>query len=269
MKNFKEKIIVAALIFLFAVAFAWREFNSQKSERAVFCDVGQGDAALIKLRGGVQAVIDGGASTAVLSCLGKYMPYFDRRVEYVFVSHPDKDHFLGLVEILRRYAVGRVIVNGDESDLPEWREFEKLAASRLTVAYAGDKIKIGGGEVDFLSPKKNVEYKDNNEKSLVFKFLYNGKSILFTGDLPATIEKNLVREKVYLSSDILKVGHHGSQYSSSEEFLRAVHPKFATISVGADNKYGHPNYIILKRLQNLGVKYLRTDEAGDIVVNLD
>jgi competence protein ComEC len=233
--------------------------------------------------GATQIIVDGGSDNSLVGCVGKYMPYFDRKIEYLIISHPDADHFVGAVEILRRYFVERVIINGDESDLPEWREFEKLSAGRLMIASAGDKIKIGKSEINFLSPEKDGQYKDNNDRSLVFKFLYTPSlppltppykggeslSILFTGDLPEMIEKNLVQEKVDLSSDILKVGHHGSKYSSSEDFLRAVSPKFATISVGAENSYGHPNYIILKRLENLGIKYLRTDESGDIVVNFD
>lgn len=282
MKDFSKKLFWPLILIIFLDIFMIGEWRLAHQERVIFCDVGQGDGAMIMM-GATQIIIDGGQDNSLAGCVGKYMPYFDRKIEYLIISHPDADHFVGAIEILQRYFVEHVIVNGDESSSPEWREFEKLSAGRTSVASASDDIKIGNGEIKFLSPEKDRQYKDNNEKSLVFKFIFplvakgevakpmgdESLSILFTGDLPETIEKNLVQEKVDLASDILKVGHHGSKTSSSENFLRAVHPRLATISVGAGNKYGHPNYIILKRLQNLGIKYLRTDESGDIVVNFD
>ncbi len=282
MNDFSKKLIWPLILIIFLDIFIIGEWRLAHQERVIFCDVGQGDGAMIVM-GATQIIVDGGPDNSLVGCVGKYMPYFDRHVEYLIISHPDADHFVGAVEILQRYFVERVIVNGDESDSPEWREFEKLAVARTAIASAGDDIKIGQNEIKFLSPEKDAEYKDNNEKSLVFKFIYNASSppltppykggepleILFTGDLPENIEKDLVKEKADLAADILKAGHHGSKTSSSENFLRAVHPRLATISVGADNKYGHPAYIILKRLENLGIKYLRTDERGDIIVNLN
>jgi competence protein ComEC len=268
MKKFRENLIIGVLVLTTIATFSWRELKAQGIERVVFCDVGQGDAALINLKNNAQIVIDGGPSTAVLSCLGKFMPFFDRKIEYLIISHPDKDHFLGAVEILKRYNVGSVITNGDESDIPEYEEFLRLAENKIIVADPQADMDFADSRIDFLYPTEaEANEKDSNAKSLLFKFIYNSKKILFTGDLPQEAEAKVLTRWIDVSADILKVGHHGSKTSSSADFLRMVNPRFAVVSVGADNKYGHPNNITLKRLENAGIKYLRTDETGDIVVN--
>lgn len=257
--TFKGKIIISALAFAFVAIFSWQELKLQTSARAVFCDVGQGDGAVINIRN-TQIIIDGGPDKKILSCLGKYLPYFDRKIEYLIISHPDKDHFLGAVEILKRYDVGSVILNGESGDSQEYEELLRLAAGKIAAAenFEAAAVKIIFYKID---DKKSTD----NDKSLVFKFIYNGTGILFTGDISQKIESVILADD--LKSDILKIAHHGSKESSSQEFLKAVNPKLAVLSVGADNKYGHPAYIILKRLENLGIKYLRTDEAGDLIIN--
>lgn len=267
--DWKEKIIFGTLTLALVAIFSRQELKLAESRRAVFCDVGQGDGALINLRN-IQIIVDGGPDKTILSCLGKYMPYFDRRIEYLIISHPDKDHFLGAVEILRRYQVERVIVNGDTSDIPEYAEFLKLAEGKIFIAYTDSDFEIAGAKIDFLYPYVLArETKDNNNNSLVFRFEYGGASILFTGDLPEAGEAELIKNNANLRADILKIGHHGSKFSSSKNFLASVSPKLATISSGRDNKYGHPHYAVLKRLENLRIKYLRTDQNGDIIVNLN
>ncbi|MFA5133552.1 MAG: MBL fold metallo-hydrolase [Patescibacteria group bacterium] len=257
----KEKIILAVFTILFVGFFLIQNYFKLQS-RIVFCDVGQGDGAFINLRGGAQAVIDGGPDNNMIGCLGKYMPYFDRRIEYLIISHPDADHFVGAIEVLKRYAVGVVLTNGEAGDSPEYKEFIKLAEGKIAPAAS---FGFNEGKVNFFN-RPDGKYSDN-DNSLVFKFLYSGKSILFTGDISEKGEALFLKQD--LKSDILKISHHGSAESSSLEFLRAVSPKLAIISVGQGNKFGHPAYKILKRLENLGIKYLRTDEKGDIVVNLD
>lgn len=269
MKNFNGKIFSTLVIIIFLDIFMIGEWRSAAQSRVVFCDIGQGDGVFVNLTGGVQMIADAGPDNNMVGCVGKYMPYFDRRIEYVIISHPDKDHFAGAMELLKRYDVGKVFINGDLSAIPEYAEFLKMAGGRVQVAYTDSDFAAAGAKIDFLYPYVlDRETKNNNDNSLVFRFEYGGKTILFTGDLPAKSEAELIRHNADLRADVLEVGHHGSKYSSSPEFLRAVRPKLAAISVGANNKYGHPAYIILKRLENLGIKYLRTDEKGDIVINL-
>ncbi len=286
MKDFSKKLIWPLILIIFLDIFIIGQYRLANQQRVIFCDVGQGDGAMIVM-GATQIIVDGGPDNSLAGCVGKYMPYFDRKIEYLIISHPDADHFVGAVEILRRYFVERVIVNGDESDSPEWREFKKLAQGKITVANENFGIDLPVGKIDFLYPDEKhpvPEVKhETNDYSLVFKFIFplvikgevakpmgdSGISILFTGDATETTEENLLGRGADVSSDILKVGHHGSKFSSTKEFLKAVGPKLAVISAGADNKYGHPANIILKRLENLGIKYLRTDESGDIIVNFE
>lgn len=283
MNNFNGKIFSALILIIFLDIFMIGEWRAAAESRVVFCDIGQGDGVFINLKGGTQIIADAGPDNNMVGCAGKYMPYFDRKIEYIIISHPDKDHFAGAMELLKRYDVGKVFWNGDLSAIPEYAEFLKMAGGRAEVAYTDSDFRAAGAKIDFLYPYVlDRETKNNNDNSLVFRFEYTptsilplskgeegrGISILFTGDLPATGEAELIKHNANLRADVLEVGHHGSRYSSSEEFLRAVRPKLAAISVGANNKYGHPAYIILKRLKNLGIKYLRTDEKGDIVINL-
>jgi competence protein ComEC len=261
--DFKEKIIIAVCAVLFVGIFLAQNYFKLQS-RIVFCDVGQGDGAFINLKDGVQIAIDGGPDNNFIGCIGEYMPYFDRRVEYLIVSHPDKDHFVGAIEILKRYDVQKVIISGEDGDSPEYEEFLRLSKDKIT---ASEDFEIAGAKIFFY--KIAGTKLSGNDKSLVFKFLYGEKSILFTGDISEKGESALLASGVNIKSDILKIAHHGSRESSSRDFLRAVSPRLAIISVGAENKYGHPAYIILKRLESLGIKYFRTDESGDIIRGFD
>lgn len=261
MKDFSKKLFWPLILIIFLDIFMIGEWRLAHQEKVIFCDVGQGDSAMIVM-GATQIIIDGGPDNSLAGCVGKYMPYFDRKIEYLIISHPDADHFVGAVEILQRYFVEHVIVSGDEFDSPEYKEFLRPADDKITPAL---DFEIAKAKIIFY--KINAEQSSDNDRSLIFKFIYAGKSILFTGDISAKAETFLpVRD---IGADILKIAHHGSKESSSLEFLKAVSPRLAVFSVGADNKFGHPAYIILKRLENLGIKYLRTDESGDIVVNLE
>lgn len=277
----KEKIIIAIFVFLFIGVFLAQNFFVKLKSKVVFCDVGQGDGAFLNLENGTQIVVDGGPDNKMIGCAGKYMPYFDRRIEYIIISHPDKDHFVGAIEVLKRYDVSKVYINGDTSDIPEYQEFLRLAKDKTVTADSESDFFVGAAKIDFLSNPK-MAGNDSNEKSLVFKFFTpssslpinkgekgRGISILFTGDLPVKIEKDLIDKKIDFSAKILKIGHHGSDGSSSLEFLKAVNPELAVISAGKDNKYGHPSPLIISRLERLGIKYERTDERGDIVVKLE
>lgn len=267
LEKIKQNVFLIFCIALFISGLLIEDIFIRQKSKAVFCDVGQGDGALINL-GKEQILIDGGPDNKFVGCIGKYMPYFDRTIEYLIISHPDKDHFVGAVEILRRYNIEKVFLNGDESEIPEYKEFLKLAQGKLIVADKDSDFKIGKAKIDFIHLGK---YKNSNDNSLIFRFEYGAKSVLFTGDASVKVEKELI-EKYHdlnndLNHDILKLGHHGSKTSSAEEFLRAVNPELAIISVGADNKFGHPSYRVIKRLERLGIKYKRTDEVGNIIIN--
>ncbi len=241
-------------------------FQSSAPLQVVFLDVGQGDATLIS-QGNIQILIDGGRDGKVLLAkLGRFMPFWDRHIEAVIVTHPDADHIGGVAAVLRRYRVDTYLSNGAEVDSAVFEDLQlALAASPSThqaVIGTGSRLVFPqGGELSTLFPATGNARgsRQTNEESVVTRLVFGETSFLFLGDLP--------REEVVLpeapETDILKVAHHGSKYSTSLEWLERTRPQTAVISVGK-NSYGHPAQEVLERLHQSGVETLRTDHQGDI-----
>jgi competence protein ComEC len=235
-----------------------------------FLDVGQGDAILITAPDGQQILVDGGPSpTALASALGREMPFWDRSIDLLIMTHPDADHITGLVDVLDRYHVGGWLDNGRPDDDAIYAECQKKIKQEgvpYHTLHAGDRLELDRGLVlEVVHPPKDlmngVEAASNNN-SVVLRLVWKEASFLLTGDIEAEAEHLLVRSGQPLEADVLKVAHHGSGGSSTAEFLVAVNPQFAVISVGADNRFGHPNEAVLDRLGNVTI--LRTDEQGTI-----
>ena len=238
-----------------------------------FLNVGQGDAILIVTPDGQQVLIDGGPSpAALLSAVGRAMPFWDREIELVMLSHPDQDHLLGLVPLLERYRVRQVIDSAVEDGNPvaaRWRQL--LAEKRVPVhrATSGMSVDLGSGirlEVLSPGPDRDVVTGDNNDASTVARLTYGETSFLFTGDLGREGERRLLNSDAALRSTVLKVSHHGTKEATTDPFLKAVDPQLAVISVG-ENRFGHPSRETLERLAHIPT--LRTDKLGtvDIVSN--
>jgi competence protein ComEC len=246
-------------------------FYSRNQElKVIFLDVGQGDAILIE-QGSKQVLIDGGPSGQVLlDKLGKYVPFWDRNIELVMATHPDADHITGLIDVLKNYSVGAIIETSAQSDSQTFKKLEELIKSKnikSVAAERGEKIKLDeAAQVDILSPgpETPISIQDTNSSSIVAQLSYGNNKFLFTGDLPSEQETELLKQKLDLSTQVLKVSHHGSKYATSQEFLDAVKPIDAVISVGKNNRYGHPNQEVLDRLKNKNINIWRTDESGDI-----
>lgn len=275
------------LIGLLAVALiVWFLVLNQRPGRILetdFLNVGQGDAILIKTPERQTVLIDGGPDNKVLEKLGKYLPPLLKRIDLIILTHPHADHVTGLVEVLRRYRVGLVILNGAYLKTDNYDQFLKAATNnkiKVLIAEAGEAIHFDKNlEFDILSPgpAKNLIFSkksegfgsagnDVNDTSIVGKLIYNNFSIMFMGDATFKIESRLLAYGNSLKSDILKVGHHGSKYSSSLLFLKTVLPKAAIIEVGAKNRYGHPSPAALSRLEMIDTNIFRTDLNGDIRV---
>jgi competence protein ComEC len=240
-----------------------------------FLDVGQGSSALILAPEGKQVLIDGGPGDTVLARLGEEMPLFDKKIELVILTHPDSDHISGLIEVLKRYGVEQILETGIADNTAEYKEWNDLIAQKnipVIFAAVGQKIKIAQNlELDILYPFGKINGQDFSDKtnasSIVAKLIYGQNSFLFTGDAEKDTEWILDFSQIDLRADILVVGHHGSKNSTTAEFLAAVAPRLAVISVGAKNKYGHPAPEILERLKGLDI--LRTDLAGNINFSCD
>jgi competence protein ComEC len=243
-----------------------------------FLDVGQGDAILITTPTGQQVLVDGGPSPSELtSALGKEMPFWDRSIDLLVMTHPDADHISGLVEVLDRYQIDGWLDNGHPDDDATYGEcmarIEEASIPRHTVR-AGDSLDLGQGIVlEVLHPPPELMVgtdADSNNNSLVLRLTWGEAEFLLTGDIGTEAERLLLRSNQDLSADLLKVAHHGSGGSSSEEFLTAVDPAYAVISVGEDNRFGHPDEGVLERLEALGdVMALRTDTEGTIEFTTD
>lgn len=235
--------------------------------RIVFLDIGQGDAILIS-EGSTQVLIDGGREgKALLGKLGKHMPFWDRQLELVIATHPDADHVGGLAAALERYRVAHYLSNGVEGQSDVFRDLKRaLDASKETkqglVGQGSQIVFPGGAELTILFPRTGSReaIQETNEGSVVARLVFGEASFLFTGDLP--------REETQLpdipATQVLKVAHHGSKYSTSEAWLARVRPETAVLSVGK-NRYGHPSEEVLARLQARGVRVFRTDREGDII----
>lgn len=246
-----------------------------------FLNAGQGDSALIQFGDGETMLVDCGPDKRVLGELGRVLPFYVRTIDYVIATHSDLDHYGGCVDVLKRYDVKHIVVN-DRSKFydPYWREWDKAmrgeGAEIITMA-SPTLWTIAGDTLRFLSPdpsfKLDTKADDNNNYSIVFQLTHGAKSFLFTGDMEMPLEEALMWKYCSsavipcpaLRSAVLKVGHHGSSGASSENFLAAVRPEQAIISVGP-NRYGHPSRRALKHLERVGTEILRTDRLGAILM---
>ena len=261
-------LIIAVVVF---VAVSTPSYLNWKRFSVAVFDVGQGDSILVSAPKGKQMLNDGGPDATVLSKLGRAMPWWDRTIELVVLTHPHADHATGLVEVLKRYKVRKVLMTGVTHDTAEYHAFvSEVATQRIDVQrpIAGDVLALGDVSLTVLYPFESLEgksFQEPNDTSIVLKVEYGDASFLFTGDAGITVEPGLIeRFSDELDVDVLKVGHQGSADASAEEFLNIVTPAYAVISVGENNSYGHPSPRIVKRLERFGARVLRTDKEGDV-----
>ncbi|MDP1884326.1 MAG: ComEC/Rec2 family competence protein [Candidatus Moranbacteria bacterium] len=262
-------IFALATISLILAGIIW--YGKNQELKVIFLDVGQGDAILIS-QGSNQILIDGGPDGQVLlEKLGRYVPFWDREIEMAIATHPDQDHIEGLLEVMKNYKIDALVEGAEQSESQLYKNYENLIAQKQIQkieAEAGVKIKLNGAEMEILSPRAPVPtgaVKDTNAYSVVARLAFGQNSFLFTGDLPDTEEKKLAQSSVDLSAKVLKVAHHGSKYATTGEFLDAVHPSDAIISVGRNNRFGHPADEALARLKERKINIFRTDEKGDVI----
>jgi competence protein ComEC len=238
-----------------------------------FLDVGEGDAALIQ-QGSHQILVDGGPSPqAITAELSRQMPFWDRTIDLLVLTHPHQDHLAGLLEVIRRYKVGQVLYLPLNYESPVYDEWSRLIAEKgikSTVARAGLRIDFGNGaSMKVLNPPEPLLFgteSDIDNNSVVLRLDDGSVSFLLTGDIMSEAEWELIRERAEMESTVIKVAHHGSDTSSTPEFLAVADPRAAVISCGAGNKFGHPFAAVLIRLERkAGIgNIFRTDKQGTI-----
>lgn len=264
--------LLAAILASFTVYY----LKAPRLLEVVFFDVGQGDAIFIETPQGQQILIDGGPSAAILEKLVKVMPFWDRTIEVVILTHPEKDHLSGLIEVLKKYQVKNIFWTGVVRQTAEYREWLKTLereGAKIFIAGAGQKIRLAPDvQIQILYPLESLagqEFKDSNNTSIVTRLDFGENSFLFTGDVSKSVEKELIQNNANIDVDVLKAGHHGSKTSSSEDFVKIVSPRIAVISSGSSNSYGHPHQEVLDILAKYGITVLRTDLQGDIKITSD
>lgn len=269
-----------ALLVLLGINFLIFSVPVRTGLTVSFLNVGQGDAILIEGPTGVQVLVDGGPGAAVLRELGAQLPFFDRSIDAIVATHPDADHVTGLIDVLGRYEVGTILENGDSSDTRAWASFatardqEVASGAADIIAKRGMRILLnstGTAYADVLYPDRDVaEIKESNDGSIILHVVYGATSFMLTGDAPADIEDHLIT--IYgsnLASDVLKAGHHGSQYSSTPEFLAAVAPQYGVFSRGCENRYGHPAPRVSELFASLHIPIFDTCLDGTVTFHSD
>ncbi|MBA3531088.1 MAG: DNA internalization-related competence protein ComEC/Rec2 [Ardenticatenales bacterium] len=236
-------------------------------------DVGQGDALLIVAPDGKQILIDGGPDPVpLLAELGEQLPPWDRTIELVILSHADADHLGGLPELLSRYRLVQVMDSGHGHTTALYRAWESaLAAQSLAplTATPGQRWHLGDGAVLEVLAPTGEPFESLNDNAVVLRLSYGNFCALLTGDIEAEAEARLVRSGQLARCQLLKVAHHGSKTSSTQTFLDATEPRYALISAGRDNRFGHPHAEVLARLEAMGVQSFRTDTQGTIHLMTD
>lgn len=265
-------ILAAANLTVFAALAKGQQGNFATAH---FFDVGQGDAIYIRTAEGNDILIDGGPGDAILGKLGRAMPFNDRTIELVILTHPHADHVSGIIEALKRYGVKNILMPESVYDSATYGRFLELVKEKrvkIILPKLSQRIFFDRETVfDVYFPITGKFAKlpgDINDVSIVGKLSFGESNILLTGDAGRDIEKLLIALHLPLDSEILKVGHHGSRHSSSPEFVKAVSPEESVISVGKGNNYGHPHPEVLGVLASSSLEILRTDERGDVVFKI-
>src|SRR3989344_2306877 len=269
---------------LMALVFWGGKMPADGNLKVTFVDVGQGDCAVIQFPNGKAWVVDGGGIKGSDWDIGRFIvaPFLwengIHKVDTLFLSHPHHDHYKGLGFIVEKFGPKILFTNGDnapESEDLEWKEFlskveqGKVAIQKVTSALI--PIEQAGVRLEFLTPgsEGTIPHFNTNDNSIVMRLTFKEVSFLLPGDLMEAGEMLLLESKPNLRSSVLKLGHHGSETSTTEKFLSAVDPKYAVISVGAYNSYGMPDQSVIDRLQQKGISVYRTDTQGAITFTTD
>ena len=271
----KNRLYLWGLSLLFvANYFIWQAvvFAYDNKLHIYFLDVGQGDAILIRTPNHKNILVDGGPDDSVIYKLFEVLPIWDRQIDLMVLTHPQADHVTGLLEVLDRFKVKEILATFAEYPTKtnqEWLTKVSNYGCVLNWADASDDYYFGEVYWDTLWPINLDSASDDvNEDSVTARVNYGNYSVLLTGDIGFPTESELLDIYSDINSTVLKVGHHGGKYASSEEFLFAARPEIAVISVG-QNSYGHPSADTLNRLNNVGAEVYRIKKQGKLEIVFD
>ena len=286
--TYKTKIILALLVLVAATTWLAVYFYPEKRLHLIACDVGQGDAILVTY-GTTQILVDGGEGRDVLDCLSRYVPFWDRTIELVVLTHPQKDHFGGLIDVFRRYKVGHFLANSLDSGSQEYEVLKSVVGGGSTDVInptSGMALGLGLIRLEIVWPTEEFSLansrstsgnvlgattttRDPNDFSIVTVLRLGEFDALLTGDIGPKIIDRILETGIIGDMEYIKIPHHGSKNGLTDNLLRFTDPEVAVISVGEKNRYGHPHKEVLELLSDQDIKILRTDVEGDVIVVSD
>ena len=297
MFHFSKKHFISGMIIGVILFFSYLITLSDSRLHLYFCDVGQGDAAYIRTPSNQDMLIDGGPDDKVLSCLGRHMPFYDRTIDVVILSHPQKDHLQGLISVIDRYNVGYFIIGVEGNDTEGYKKLIQTIKKKnikIKNLYTGDSLSLGKVNFSVLWPERKwvasqlgsdlqraegltpttsavlglTTDTELNNFSYYLDLNYGSFNALFTGDGDSQIQPEIMKNTVLPDIDVLKFPHHGSKTGILSEFLDKIKPELAVISVGK-NSYGHPTKEAIELLSNRSISIKRTDREGDVEIISD
>ena len=271
----------AAAVILVILAVVFLGYHPREGLVITCLDIGQGDCCVLEMPGGENFLIDGGSSNKKNTAAYQILPYLKNQgiavLDGIFVSHTDKDHISGIEELLELCAQNLTTVRVKNLILPDWNttgeEYEKMkmlagqSNIQIQTGREGNLLKTKEVQIEILAPENGADGSDTNEDGMVMEVHFGKFRGLFTGDIGTETEKKLM--DLMEDVDFLKVAHHGSKYSTCQEFLNVVNPEIAVISCSAKNTYGHPSADTIKRLEDCGAQVEYTMKSGAITVQTD
>ncbi len=286
-KNFRHYFLTAAMggVLLFGVPYLERISSRapvppKPDEMSLYVfDVGQGDSILAEV-GDRQILIDGGPDASILAKLGEVMPAGDNTIDLIILTHPHSDHITGLDAVIKKYSVGKILKTDAISGSMIQRDFDAtIKEKNILIVNPSNASLEAVGEMSFKVlhyenqidvDKKHKGSNDGlNDSSIVGMLSYKNLNFLLMGDATTVVEDEILASSINPKADFIKIGHHGSAYSTGENFLAAVAPAYAAMSLGVRNMYGFPTWRVLELLKKTSVKYFRTDLDGDVSVITD
>jgi len=263
------KIVFSFLVLIIAVIWAGIVQAPSNTFKLSVLNVGQGDSIFIQTIDGQNVLVDGGPDDSVLNQLSQMMPFYERHIDAIFLTHPHSDHLFGLIQVLKRYQVDKVYLTGVVYTTNDYLEFLNIIKDKnisSQAVKAGDKISFSNAKITVLWPESDLSGKtieNLNDSSLVLSVKADDFTALLLGDLEIENQEKLLNSKDLLDHyQIIKIAHHGSSNGYSEKLIDRIKPDSAVISVGEDNKYGHPSSLVISSLEAKGIKIYRTDRDG-------
>jgi len=264
------KKIIFAIIIILILSFYYFYEKNDKLLNLVFIDVGQGDAILIKSANGKNILIDGGPDSDLVEKISKFIAYRNNKIDLIIITHPHRDHYYGLISVIKKYKTQKIIYSGIDINLADYNYMKKIINDynlELIKPKLGDEYKIDEDlyfQITYMPKTKTVE--NLNDASVSIKLTYKNFHAIFNGDSSCEIENIILKDNTNLKSKIFKASHHGSKYSNCDNLLNAIKPEITIIQSGVDNKFDHPHQEAVDRIKKSGSKILRNDELGNIII---